>query len=80
MPTPDRPPYASYLRYTALGFTMVGVVMVFTFVGRWLDGVVGWGFPVLTIAGALFGIVGAMLQLFRATRGSQRPPGAEGKF
>jgi hypothetical protein len=35
---------------------------------------------VLTIAGALFGVVGAMLQLFRATRGSQRPPGAEGKF
>jgi hypothetical protein len=35
--------------------------------GRWLDGRIGWEFPALTLLGALLGITGAMLFLFKET-------------
>lgn len=57
-----------YLRYTGLGLTMAGTVGAFTWLGHWLDGFTGWRVPVLTIAGALFGVAGAMVYLFRATK------------
>lgn len=57
-----------YMRYSGIGLTMAACVAVFTFLGRWLDGLVQWKVPVLTLVGALVGVVGAMLYLFRATR------------
>ncbi|MGV3636092.1 MAG: AtpZ/AtpI family protein [Flavobacteriales bacterium] len=57
-----------YMRYSGIGLTMAGCVAVFTLLGRWLDGLVSWKVPVLTLVGALLGVAGAMLYLFRATR------------
>ena len=57
-----------YMRYSGIGLTMAACVAVFTFLGRWLDGLVQRKVPVLTLVGALVGVVGAMLYLFRATR------------
>jgi hypothetical protein len=57
----------SYLRYTGLGFTMIGVILAFTFGGRWLDQQLEWRYPVFTVVGAMLGIVGAMVYLFRET-------------
>lgn len=67
---PDKPRkvHEGYLRYTGLGFTMVGVVVGFTFLGHWLDGVIGWEWPMLTVLMALFGVVAAMIHLFKETR------------
>jgi len=59
--------YNNYLRYTGLGFTMIGIVLVGCFGGWWLDGVIGWKYPVLTILLSLFGIAGAMFHLFKET-------------
>lgn len=57
-----------YMRYSGIGLTMAGCVAAFTLLGRWLDGLVRWKVPVFTLVGALVGVAGAMLYLFRATR------------
>ncbi len=57
-----------YLRYTTLGLTMMGIVVLSTLLGRCLDRLIAWPWPVLTIVFALLGIVGAMLHLFKETR------------
>ncbi|MBK9175307.1 MAG: AtpZ/AtpI family protein [Flavobacteriales bacterium] len=72
MSTPDdlrkaRKGYDNYLRYTGLGFTMLGIVLAFTFGGWWLDKQVRWPFPVFTLVLSLLGITGAMLYLFKET-------------
>ena len=59
--------YNSYLRYSGLGLQMAGVILAGVLGGRWLDGRIGWEFPALTLLGALLGITGAMLFLFKDT-------------
>jgi F0F1-type ATP synthase assembly protein I len=70
-PSPEldkaRRDYNNYLRYTGLGFTMIGIVLVCCFGGWWLDGLIGWKYPVLTILLSLIGIAGAMFHLFKET-------------
>lgn len=64
----DRKAYADYLRLMGVGITMFVIVLVFTGLGWWLDGLVGWRLPALTVLFALLGIAGAMLHLFKETR------------
>lgn len=59
--------YNSYLRFTGLGFTMIGIILVFCFAGWWLDKTLAWKFPVFTIALSLLGIAGSMVYLFKET-------------
>lgn len=59
--------YNSYLRYTGLGFTMIGIILAFSFGGWWLDRTIGWKYPVLTIVLSLLGIAASMVHLFRET-------------
>ncbi len=59
--------YDNYLRYTGLGFTMLGIVLAFTFGGWWLDRQLHWPFPVFTLVLSLAGIAGAMMYLFKET-------------
>jgi hypothetical protein len=59
--------FDNYLRYTGLGFTMLGIVLAFTFGGWWLDKQLHWPFPVFTLALSLLGITGAMVYLFKET-------------
>jgi F0F1-type ATP synthase assembly protein I len=59
--------YNNYLRYTGLGFTMIGVILAFTFGGWWLDKQLAWKFPVFTIVLSLLGIVASMVYLFKET-------------
>lgn len=72
MPDPKPSPRSSatkdYLRYSGIGVVMALYVTAFTLLGHWLDGALGWKVPVCTIAGALAGVLGAILHLFRATR------------
>lgn len=58
----------AYLRFMGLGITMVGIILAFTFLGWWVDGLLAWRIPVCTLIGALLGITGAMLHLFKETR------------
>lgn len=59
--------YDNYLRYTGLGFTMIGIVLLSAFGGWWLDKQLAWKFPLFTIFLSLLGIVGAMVYLFKET-------------
>lgn len=59
--------YNSYLRFTGLGFTMIGIILVFCFGGYWLDGLIGWKYPVLTIVLSMLGIAGSLVYLFKET-------------
>jgi len=59
--------YQGYLRYMGLGLTMAGVILGFTFLGWWLDGLFNLRIPVLTIVLALAGVAGAMVYLFKET-------------
>jgi len=59
--------YNSYLRYTGLGFTMIGIILASCFAGYWLDEQIGWKYPILTIALSLLGIAGSMVYLFKET-------------
>lgn len=61
----------SYLRYTGLGFTMIGIILIFTFLGWWLDARISWKYPILTVVLSLLGITGAMVYLFKET--ARRP-------
>ena len=58
---------AAFMRLSGLGLTMMAVVLVFTFAGRWIDGLVNWRVPVFTIVLALAGIAGAILYLIKET-------------
>ncbi len=62
-----RQAYQGYLHYTGLGLTMAGVIIAFTFLGYWLDSLVHWRIPILTIVLSMVGVAGAMLYLFKAT-------------
>jgi hypothetical protein len=59
--------YNSYLRYSGLGLQMAGVILAAMLGGRWLDAQLAWKIPVFTLLGALLGITGAMLFLFKET-------------
>ena len=54
-------------RLSGMGLTMMAVVLAFTFTGHWLDGLLGWRFPLFTILLALVGIAGAIIHLIRET-------------
>lgn len=60
--------YADYLRLMGIGITMFVIILLCTWLGWWLDGLLGWKVPVLTIFFALLGIAGAMMHLFKETR------------
>ncbi len=66
-PKSARDKYVGYLRFTGLGLTMMGIILIFTFAGRWVDGMLGWRFPLFTVLLAVAGVVGAMLYLFKET-------------
>jgi len=64
---PRRPAYGDYMRFMGMGLTMAGIVVALTLSGWWLDKRLAWRFPVCTLGGALLGITGAMLHLFKET-------------
>jgi hypothetical protein len=55
-PEKARKSYNAYLRFSAIGLQMAGVIMAGVFAGRWLDGLVNWHIPVFTLALALLSI------------------------
>lgn len=59
--------YNNYLRYSALGFQMAGIILVGVLAGRWLDGKLHWAMPICTLVLSLLSIAGAMLFLFKET-------------
>ena len=59
--------YQDYLRFSALGLQMMGIILAGLLGGWWLDRQLGWKFPAATLGLSLLGIVGAMVFLFKET-------------
>jgi len=55
----------SYLKYTTLGFQIVGFMAIFGFLGRCADDYFAYDKPVFLIFGLLFGVIAAMVFLIR---------------
>lgn len=64
--------YNDYLRYSGLGLQMAAIIGLCIWGGWWLDGMLAWKVPVATILGALVGLVGSMVLLFKETRPKDR--------
>ena len=58
-------PAKSYARYGALGIQMEAFLAVGVIGGRWLDGKLAWKFPLFTLLGVAFGLVGSLWFLFK---------------
>jgi preprotein translocase subunit Sss1 len=55
---------SSYLKYTSMGFQMIGTILAFGAIGWWVDSKVGEGQSHLWLAiGLVFGVVGSMVKL-----------------
>ena len=66
MSAPEPKPWSSeFAPYLTLGLQLAIAVVLFFFVGRWLDGEFGTA-PWLMIAGLLLGTVAGFIQFFRS--------------
>ncbi len=61
-------PAKSYARYGGLAFQMAAVVALSVWGGRWLDGLVGWKFPLFTIVLLLAALTGAIWSVYRSLK------------
>jgi hypothetical protein len=59
-------PAKSYARYGALAFQMAAVIALAVWGGRWLDGLVGWKFPLFTIVLLLAALTGVIWSVYRS--------------
>jgi F0F1-type ATP synthase assembly protein I len=65
MGDPERQTWAAeFGPFLTLGIQLAIAVVVFFFLGRWLDAVLGTG-PWLMIGGLFLGIVGGLIKFFR---------------
>ena len=53
-----------WIKYSGLGFQMIGIILVFTFAGRYLDDWMGWT-PYGTLVLSLLGVAGSLYSALR---------------
>ncbi|MFN3822011.1 MAG: AtpZ/AtpI family protein [bacterium] len=64
--------------YSHLGLTLAGAIILFFFLGYWLDGRLGTK-PVLSIVGAFLGATGGFVNLVRTLNRIQKHKEGEGE-
>ncbi len=57
----------NYMRYSAVGFQMMGIILVGVYGGYSLDKYLEWKFPLFTLVLSLLSIAAAMYFLFKET-------------
>ncbi len=57
--------YKAIIKYTNIAFKMIGIVLVGTFLGFWLDKKLALQFPIFTILFILLSIAGAMYSVMK---------------
>ncbi|MBM3164698.1 MAG: AtpZ/AtpI family protein [Bacteroidetes bacterium] len=55
----------SYIRYSSLGFQIIGFMAIFGYLGFKTDNYFKFKTPYLTILGLVFGVVGSMIYVIR---------------
>lgn len=61
-------PVRTYARYGALAFQMAAMIALAVLGGRWLDGLIGWKFPVFTIVLLLAVLSGVIWSVYRSLK------------
>ena len=61
-------PAKNYARYGGLAFQMAAVIALSVWGGQWLDGLLGWKFPLFTILLLLTGLTGVIWSIYRSVR------------
>jgi len=61
----------------AMGFEMVGLVGVLSFIGRWFDNTYSWG-GLGTAGGAVIGVIAWMIHLFVLLKSFEKDSSNEG--
>ena len=61
-------PLHKYLRYSGLGFQLMGTILIFIWLGMKLDEQMDPTSKTYTLIGALLGIVGAFYFMFKAVK------------
>ena len=61
----EKPPLNNYIKYSSLGFQMVGIIGVFTFAGYKIDESLNSKTPLFTAFLSLSGVVIALYIVFR---------------
>ena len=59
-----------YIRYSSLGFQMIGVILIMALIGKYADGYAGFSTPWLTTLCLLFGVGSSMYLLLKDLRKS----------
>jgi ATP synthase protein I len=55
----------AYLRYSGLAFQLIATILVFVYLGRWIDQSMGNSTPWFTLLLALLAVVGSMYRLIK---------------
>jgi ATP synthase protein I len=64
----EKPQLDNYIKYSGLGFQMVGIIGVFTFAGYKIDESLGSKMPLFTAFLSLSGVVIALYIVFRGLK------------
>ena len=57
-----------WAKYSAMGFQMMGAILIGVFGGQWLDTQVAMDFPLFTLIGSMLGVGSALYFIIRTTK------------
>lgn len=57
--------YPPFLKYSSLAFQMIGIMLVFTWLGKKADAYFNFSFPLLTILFSLLALFGLLYKLVK---------------
>jgi F0F1-type ATP synthase assembly protein I len=66
--TKEKPALNSYIKYSALGFQMIGIIGVFTYIGYYIDESQNNKTPIFTGILSLFGVIVSLYLVLRGLK------------
>jgi ATP synthase protein I len=60
--------YKSYIKYSSMGIQMVALIIILTFIGRYIDYKIENNIPIATIVLILFGLIAAMYYMIKTLK------------
>lgn len=60
-----KPPGFDYVKYSGMAFQMIGMIVICTFGGLWLDKKIAINLPIFTLLGILIGIAASLYHVLK---------------
>lgn len=60
-----KPPGFDYIKYSGIAFQMIGMIVICTFGGLWLDKKTAISLPIFTLLGILIGIAASLYYVLK---------------